>query len=154
MRLPETQSGLLDQIIGESMSCILRSNRRVDKNRISGPRRWLVGIAALGFGLSTASIAQPAKWLHMQPNVIVDHTGFGKPTPAITLFTPVGWKASGGVVWGEQFACTKYFAFNWKVTTPDELTGAALLPQQGWEFNSAGTNAQNLGCGIAQANLP
>jgi hypothetical protein len=119
-------------------------------NRVSLLSRWLISILALGLGLTTASIAQPSKRLHMQPNVIVDQTGFGKPTPAITLFTPVGWKASGGVVWGEQFACTKYFAFNWKVTTPDELTGAALLPQQGWEFNNSGANAANLGCQIAQ----
>ena len=85
-----------------------------------------------------------------EPNVIID-SGFGQPMPAITLFTPVGWIASGGVEWGDQYVCTKGFAFNWKVNTSDELTGVALLPQQGWEYNSSGTSdVVTLGCQIKQ----
>lgn len=71
--------------------------------------------------------------------------------PGDHLFTPVGWVSSGGVVRDQQFACTKGFAFSWKVTTPDELTGLALFPHQGWEFNSSGTSdVVTLGCRIAQ----
>ena len=92
---------------------------------------------------------QTSNVLRFEPNVIVDNTGFGQPMPAITLFTPMGWKASGGVEWGDQYACTKGFAFNWKITSQDELTGVTLLPQRGWEFNSRGvSDVVTLGCQI------
>ena len=112
-------------------------------------------VIGLTCGFATGSEAQTnhqgSTILRLERNVIVDYTGFGQPIPAITLFTPVGWKSSGGVEWGNQYSCTKGFAFNWKITSQDELTGAAILPQQGWGYNSIVESGEATpGCQIRQ----
>jgi len=134
------------------LKCTSSSFKNVNLLSINRTIKIVISFALL-LGLSSCSgsetTGQTSNLLRLEPNAIVDNHGFGQPIPAITLFTPVGWKASGGVDWGDQYACTKGFALNWTITTPDELTGVSLLPQQGWEFNSNGSRkVANLGCQI------
>jgi hypothetical protein len=63
--------------------------------------------------------------------MIVDATGFEAPMAATTLFLPAGWKTQGGVLWGQQFACTNGYNFDWKAQSSERQQGAsdrAVLP--------------------------
>ncbi len=121
-------------------------------NNLAGYCVLAIGFAlALTTSLAAQTVDQGSDFLRLEPNVIVDHTGFGQPIPAYTLFTPVGWKSSGGIEWGNQYACTKGFGINWKVTSQDELTGVAVLPHQGWGYNSLVSSGEaSPGCQIRQ----
>jgi len=103
------------------------------------------------FNPVTLLLAQERQsWLRFEPTAIIDHGGFGQPMVAMTLFVPQGWRTEGGVVWGNQHACTNGYAIQWKALAPDQLHGALILPQQSWEFNSNNGPAANINCTIAQ----
>jgi len=36
---------------------------------------------------------------------VMDMNGFERPTPALFVFVPMGWRSQGGVQWGQQFMC-------------------------------------------------
>lgn len=91
----------------------------------------------------------PEDAVRLAPNVIMDWTGFGQPMPAATIFTPHDWTAEGGIAWGQQFACTNGYAYNWRAVSPDGLSGIAILPQQKWEWSSSG-QPLDANCPMAQ----
>jgi hypothetical protein len=88
----------------------------------------------------------PANAIHVEPAVIVDATGFEQPMGAATLFVPAGWRAQGGVLWGQEFLCTNGYVFNWSATAPDGVTSIAILPQERWETSSYGGAPSTPGC--------
>lgn len=79
--------------------------------------------------------------------VILDRTGFGRPLVAATIFVPHGWQTDGGVVWGNDYACTNGYALAWQTQSPSGDAGMAFLPQRGWGWNSSG--AANGNCPTA-----
>lgn len=91
----------------------------------------------------------PRGALRIEPAVILDETGFEAPMAAATLFLPAGWRAEGGVFWGQQFMCTNGYNFNWTATSPDGLSRVAVLPQAKWEQNNYGAPASSPGCQLA-----
>ncbi|MEX0643965.1 MAG: hypothetical protein WD076_01540 [Parvularculaceae bacterium] len=96
-----------------------------------------------------ASRGLPSNAIHLEPAVIVDATGFEQPMGAATLFIPKGWRAEGGVFWGQEFMCTNGYAFNWRATSPDGLKTIAILPQERWEANNYGAPPSTPGCQLA-----
>lgn len=80
--------------------------------------------------------------------VILDSGGFERPMVAGTLFVPHGWQTEGGVVWGNEYACTNGYALSWQARSPSGEEGMAFLPQRGWGWNSSG--AANGSCPTAQ----
>jgi hypothetical protein len=88
----------------------------------------------------------PAGAVHVQRAEIVDATGFEAPMAASTLFLPPGWSTQGGVLWGQQYACTNGYVFNWTAVAPDGRTSITVLPQQRWEANNYGAGPSTPGC--------
>jgi hypothetical protein len=91
----------------------------------------------------------PEDAVRLAPTAIIDWTGFRQPMVAATMFIPYGWVAEGGIAWGNQYACTNGYAYNWIAKSPDDTHGVAILPQQRWEWNATG-KALKPGCGVAQ----
>ncbi len=89
-------------------------------------------------------------YLHFEPTAIIDYAGLGQPTAAMTLFIPKGWQTDGGIVWGNQHLCTNGYAVQWQALSPDKTSGALILPQWGWEFNSVNGKSANVNCPILQ----
>lgn len=81
---------------------------------------------------------------------IMDMNGFEQPLPALFAFIPIGWRAQGGVEWGQQFTCTNGYNFNWMAQSADGLQSVAILPQQKWEANNYGAGPSNPGCPMVQ----
>jgi hypothetical protein len=119
-------------------------------------RTVVLGLMISGFACAqdapdeavAAKASLPKGAVRLEPTVIVDETGFEQPMAAATLFVPHGWKAQGGVHWGQQFACTNGYVFHWSATAPDGLTSIAVLPQERWEWNNYGAPASTPGCHI------
>lgn len=88
----------------------------------------------------------PKGAVRLEPTVIVDASGFEKPMGAATLFTPEGWRAQGGVLWGREYLCTNGYAFNWMAVSPDGMQAIAVLPQERWETNNYGAAPSTPGC--------
>ncbi len=110
-------------------------------------------IFALSLGAAAAQPGyrpQPRNVMRLMPSVIVDATGFDRPIAAATIFTPYGWRAQGGVLWANDFACTNGYAFNWSATSPDGSSSIWILPQTAWEWNNTGLGAARPGCMILQ----
>jgi hypothetical protein len=118
----------------------LRAAPEIPMNRI----RWTVGIVALLLGATAQGSA-----LRAQRVQIMDMNGFGEPLPALFVLVPSGWRAQGGVQWGQQFMCTNGYNFNWYAQSPDGAQTVAILPQQRWETNNYGGGVSNPGCGNA-----
>jgi hypothetical protein len=93
--------------------------------------------------------ALPRGALRAQRVQIMDMNGFGEPLPALFVLVPSGWRAQGGVQWGQQFMCTNGYNFNWYAQSPDGAQTVAILPQQRWETNNYGGGVSNPGCGNA-----
>lgn len=91
----------------------------------------------------------PANALRMQMVQIMDRNGFEQPIPASFGLIPVGWKAQGGVQWGQQFTCTNGYNVNWAATSPDGTQTLAVLPQEKWETNNYGAGPSTPGCASA-----
>ena len=100
-------------------------------------------------GAITAIAEVRSDSLRVRPDVILDTQGFGFPMAAATLFVPDGWTREGGVAWGNQHSCTNGYGLNWRATSPDGASGIAVLPHQGWEWNSTG-GAMKHGCQLLQ----
>lgn len=82
--------------------------------------------------------------LRVEPAVILDNQGFGRPLPAATLFIPYGWKSEGGIEWSDQHACVNGYAFNWSAQDKSGTRGIVALPQRSWVWSSSGgTNSFN-----------
>jgi len=92
----------------------------------------------------------PPGALRAQMVEIMDTNGFERPLPAAFGFIPVGWRAQGGIQWGQQFMCTNGYNFNWVAQSPDGLQTVAILPQAKWETNNYGAGPSTPGCGSAQ----
>lgn len=90
----------------------------------------------------------PPGAIHLERAVVVDYSGFEQPMGAVTLFLPSGWRAQGGVVWGNQFMCTNGYNIDWSATSPDGAT-VAILPQDRWEANNIGSGPSSPGCRLA-----
>lgn len=91
----------------------------------------------------------PTDAVRLAPTAIVDWYGFQQPMVAATMFVPYGWTAEGGIAWGDAYACTNGYAYNWRAKSKDNARGVAILPQQRWEWNAAGKPGK-IGCAIAQ----
>jgi hypothetical protein len=112
----------------------------------------LAGQSIIGAGTSAvaATPAAPAAArgrlppgaLRAQMVQIMDMNGFGQPLPA-------GWRAQGGVQWGQQFMCTNGYNFSWYAQSPDGAQVVAILPQARWESNNYGAGPSTPGCGSA-----
>jgi hypothetical protein len=101
-----------------------------------------------GAALPAASPAQapPRNVLRAQMVPIMDTNGFERPLPALFVLIPAGWRAQGGVQWGQNFLCTNGYNFNWSAQSPDGTQSVAILPQQRWETNNYGGGVSNPGC--------
>jgi hypothetical protein len=114
--------------------------------------RVAAAMAVLALGASTFAYAaggparMPANALRVQRVQIMDNNGFERPLPATFAFVPVGWQTQGGVVWGNQYACTNGYNFTWSARSPDGLQTVAILPQDRWETNNYGGGASTPGC--------
>ena len=97
---------------------------------------------------SAAAAGGPATTLHAQMVQVMDMNGFERPTPALFVFIPVGWRAQGGVQWGQQYACNNGYNFNWLASSPDGLQTVAMLPQDRWESNNYGAPSSSPGCRV------
>ncbi len=119
-------------------------------NRLDVTRLRLVAAA---FFLALTQIAAgadpPRAVLRFEKAMIIDATGFEAPMAATTLFLPAGWKAQGGVLWGNQFACTNGYNFDWHAQSPDGSETITVLPQTRWESNNYGGAASTPGCRAA-----
>ncbi len=88
----------------------------------------------------------PANALRVQQVEILDRSGFERPISASFGFIPLGWKAQGGVQWGQQFMCTNGYNVNWTAVSPDGAQTIAVLPQERWETNNYGAPPGTPGC--------
>jgi hypothetical protein len=95
---------------------------------------------------ATAGRGLPKNAIHVEPAVILDAVGFERPMAAATLFLPYGWRAQGGVFWGQEAMCTNGYVFNWRATSPDGAFTIAVLPQERWEMNNYGAPVSTPGC--------
>ena len=94
-----------------------------------------------------AAIRNPnASVMRFDRGVVVDASGFAKPMAAASLFVPYGWRTAGGVLWGQQYACTNGYNFEWSATAPDGSSGILILPQMKWENSTYGAQASTPGC--------
>jgi len=113
----------------------------------------LAKVTAAGLLLAAAQIAAsadpPRQVLRFEKAMIVDATGFEAPMAASTLFLPAGWKSQGGVQWGNQFACTNGYNYDWKAQSPDGTEAITVLPQTRWESNNYGAGVSTPGCQAA-----
>lgn len=117
------------------------------------PAAMLLGFAATTLLLcasQTATSADPPRTvLRFEKAMIIDATGFEAPLAATTLFLPAGWKSQGGVLWGNQFACTNGYNFDWKAQSPDGSETITVLPQMRWETNNYSGGVSTPGCQAA-----
>ncbi|MEZ5920967.1 MAG: hypothetical protein R3C60_06400 [Parvularculaceae bacterium] len=99
---------------------------------------------------SAAAKKTSGDYLRFEPTVVVDSTGFERPMGAFTLFMPAGWRAEGGVQWGQQFDCTNGYNVSWRAVSPDGAKTIEILPQAKWEQNTyAQSGAGRAGpCGL------
>lgn len=116
--------------------------------------RYVLAIAAGAFALICAHTAvqaqrQPTGMMRFDRAVILDAVGFEQPMAASTMFIPHGWQTTGGVEWGQQYACTNGYNFNWMAVSPDGSTSITVLPQFKWESNNYGAPASTPGCSSA-----
>jgi hypothetical protein len=91
--------------------------------------------------IATPGIAQNSNQpgtLRFEKGFIIDAYGQEKPMAASTLFIPYGWRTSGGVQWGRNFACTEYLNVDWKAESPDGSSSIGILPQGAWENDNTG----------------
>jgi hypothetical protein len=123
----------------------------------AGCSKQSVQAAVPASGTSAPAAAAPAakpdrrlaNALRVQKIDIMDANGFEKPMAASFGFMPVGWRAQGGVQWGQQYACTNGYAFNWSAASPDGTQAIAILPQEGWATNNYGGGGGSPGCANA-----
>ena len=89
-------------------------------------KRFRRSIAALALGLlATATVAQ-SEPVRLQPVELLD-----SGTVAFRGLLPVGWTATGGIVWGD--GCSPYgFNISYVAQSPDRRFGVAFLPSQTW----------------------
>lgn len=102
--------------------------------------------ASCSQGANAAPRGLPANALRVQLVEIVDRNGFERPMPAAAGFIPVGWKAHGGIEWGQQHMCTNGYNVEWTATSPDGSQAIGVLPQRRWESNNYGAAASTPGC--------
>jgi uncharacterized protein YbdZ (MbtH family) len=103
--------------------------------------------APLVSGSDANGKAMPAGTYRFEPSVVPDPYGQDKPMAAATMFIPYGWRASGGVVWSPEHACTDYYNVSWGAVSPDGSSGLGVLPQLGWEMNNTGNpRSVKIGC--------
>ncbi len=102
--------------------------------------------ASGGAARSGKAGALPDDALRVERAVIVDATGFERPLASATLFVPHGWTTEGGVLWGQDAACTNGYVTKWRATSPDGLSRIAILPQERWVANNFGAPASASGC--------
>jgi hypothetical protein len=105
-----------------------------------------------GPGGPAAAAGQPypaRNLLRVEPAVVVDASGFEQPIGAATLFIPQGWRAQGGVLWGQEFMCTNGYGIQWQAVSPDGFSSIAILPSERWESNTYGAPASTPGCPMA-----
>jgi hypothetical protein len=110
------------------------------------PLRFAAAAALLAVAQLASSADPPRAVLRVEKAMIVDATGFEAPMAAATLFLPAGWKSQGGVLWGQQFACTNGYNFDWKAQSPDGSETIAVLAQTRWETNNYGAGPSTPGC--------
>lgn len=84
--------------------------------------------------------------LRLEPQVILDATGFAQPTAAATIFVPHGWRTEGGVFWANDFSCTNGYNFIWSASPPDRSMSIGIAPQTAWEMNTANSAPSRPGC--------
>lgn len=80
----------------------------------------------------------PAGSVRLQKVAITDPSGFAQPMTAATLFIPLGWTATGGVVWQQtQTACGKApTRFEWRAAAHDGVSAIEILPEESWSGNN------------------
>ena len=88
----------------------------------------------------------PANTQRVQRVQVIDANGFDRPTAAAYGLIPVGWRAQGGVQWGQQYSCTNGFNYNWSATSPDGLQSVAIMPMTRWDTNNYGAGSSLIGC--------
>jgi len=88
--------------------------------------------------------------VRLEPQIIVDATGFAQPMAAASIFVPHGWKTEGGVYWARDFMCTNGYNFLWTASAPDQSMSIGISPQTAWEMNSMGAQPTRPGCQIQQ----
>ena len=106
----------------------------------------LAACLLLASAVQAAAPGTPATTLHAQMVQVMDMNGFERPTPALFVFVPMGWRSQGGVQWGQQFMCNNGYNFNWVASSPDGLQTVGILPQDRWESNNYGAPASSPGC--------
>ncbi len=111
--------------------------------------RFAAAALVLAATQMAASADPPRTVLRFEKAMIVDATGFEAPMAASTLFLPAGWKVQGGVMWGNQYACTNGYNYDWKAQSPDGSETITVLPQTRWETNNYGAGASTPGCQAA-----
>jgi hypothetical protein len=117
------------------------------RHRLGGfPLRFTAAALILAVTQPAVSADPPRAVLRFEKAMIVDATGFEAPMAATTLFLPAGWKSQGGVQWGNQFACTNGYNFDWKAQSPDGSETITVLPQTRWETNNYGAGVSTPGC--------
>ncbi len=84
--------------------------------------------------------------VRLEPQVILDATGFAQPMAAATIFVPHGWKTEGGVYWARDFMCTNGYNFLWTAASPDGAMSIGIVPQTAWDWNNSNAPATRPGC--------
>lgn len=92
----------------------------------------------------------PGNTFRLQRTAIMDQSGGAQPIPASFGLIPAGWKAQGGVQWGQQWSCTNGYNFAWVASSPDETEAVAVVPMARWEANNYGAPATGINCPTAQ----
>ncbi|MFN0025137.1 MAG: hypothetical protein ACKVS5_14695 [Parvularculaceae bacterium] len=98
---------------------------------------------------ATRGRASRSNVLRLEPQVILDATGFAQPMAAATIFVPHGWRTEGGVYWARDFACTNGYNFLWTAASPDGAMSIGIVPQTAWDWNNSNTPATRPGCELA-----
>lgn len=112
----------------------------------ASPREPLIAMAAAGPDARGAARAPRGNVLRLQPQIIVDATGFAEPMAVASIFVPHGWKTEGGVYWARDFMCTNGYNFIWSATAPDQTMSIGIAPQTAWEMNTSGSPPTRPGC--------
>ncbi len=76
----------------------------------------------------------PSGSMHLAPATVIDPGGFGRPMVASSILAPVGWSASGGVVWMQNTPpCGEHNPHtSWKAVSPDGMQAVEILAEEVW----------------------
>lgn len=108
--------------------------------------------------LDSVAWAQGPEYLHVTRVRFLDRTGFERPVESFSVLLPKGWKADGGVRWGNVGGCRgEFIQSTFKASSPDAGMQFEMLPVRSFNWTddrmllqTMMAGAQGGGCQVNQ----